>query len=322
MDTVEGNTLIKRTDEATKNNESLMGVTEHKTINILLIVGLVFCYILTVTFNALSGNKSIFKNTVGELADKYDQNTSPAGWTFSIWGIIYLFIAIALVFFLFTICCKNQLGYIYVNPVIVSPVYCLVYGFNFLLNITWLFLWDREQLQAASCDLFAIFFTNLISLSILIRNLEQTDHRLRKDQPKTYWAYIVFASNGQGMYCTWTLLASLLNMNIALIYVNGVTLETAANINLSLVLVIVLGWTVLDLIFLDKFTRYLVTPYLVVVWALGGVLSEQSKKGDIHQSTKTFTKALMAIAISLLLTKIAALIFREFKQPFNNKIEA
>jgi len=314
METVDTSTLIKKMD-VKKVDES---VTGHKTTNILLILFLVICYILTIIFNALagSGNSTIFKSTVGELADKYELSTAPAGWTFIIWSIIYLLMALALVSFLLTICCKNQNGYIYVNPVVVSPTYCLVYGFNLLLNIAWLFLWDREQLALASCDLFAILLTNVISLSLLIQNIEQNDHLLKKDQPKIYWIYVIFAANGQAMYCTWTVFASLLNFTICLVYVIDVASETAENINLSLVLVIVVGWSVIDIIFLDTSTRYLITPYVVVVWALAGVLSEQSSKGDIHQSTQNFSKALMAIAICLLITKIVISIFRILKQPF------
>jgi len=295
-------------------------VTGHKTINILSIVCLIFCYILNITFNALSGagDSSVFNNTIGELSDKYQLNTTPAGWTFIIWSIIYLFMALALIFFIITIFKQNHNGYIYLNPVVVSPTYCAVYGINFFLNITWLFLWDREELAAASSDLFAIFITNVISLVILIKNIEQEDHLLKKEQPKIYWTYVILASNGQALYCTWTFFASLLNFCICLVYLNGdASLKAAADVNLSLVLIIVLGWAVMDIVYLDKFTRYLVTPYIVVVWALGGVLSEQSNNGDIRQSTKNFTGVLMAIAICLLLTKIATTIFRKLKQPYN-----
>jgi len=302
--------------EVKKNHGS---VTGHKTINILSISCLIFCYILTITFNALSaaGNSSIFKNTVGELSDKYQLNTTPAGWTFIIWSIIYLLMAMAFVFFIITICKKNRLGYIYLNPVVVTPTYCAVYGINLLLTTAWLFIWDREELVAACCDLFAVFITNVISLVLLIRNIQQNDHQLKKQQPIIYWTYIILAFNGQAMYCTWTFFASLINFCICLVYVNDdASQQEAADVNLSLVLIIVFFWALMDMIFLDKFTRYLVTPYLVVVWALGGVVSKQNNNGDIHQSTKNFTIILMAIAVCLLLTKISTTIFRQLKQPY------
>jgi len=302
--------------EGKKNNVSATG---HKIKNILSIACLIFCYILNITFTALSGagNSSLFKHTMTELSDKYQLNTTPAGWTFIIWSIIYFFMAIAFGFFVITIFKQNHNGYIYLNPIVISPAYCAVYGINLLLTIAWLFLWDREELAAASSDLFAVFITNVISLILLSKNLEQKDNLMKTEQPKTYWSYIVLAFNGQAMYCTWTFFASLLNFCICLVYINGdASLKTAAEVNLSLVLVVVLGWAVIDIILLDKFTRYLVTPYMVVVWALSGVSSEQYNNEDIHRSTKIFTGVLHAIAICLLLTKIATTIFRHLKQPY------
>jgi len=299
-----------------KQNASGKG---HNIVNILSIVCLIWCYFLTLTLNGLSGNgnSKFFNNTFGELSDKYQLNTTPAGWTFTIWTIIYFFIAMAFIFFMITIFKQNNNGYIYLNPVVVSPGYCAVYGMNFLLNIAWLFLWDREELAASSADLFAIFITNVISLVLLINNIEQGDHMLKKEQPKIYWTYIIWAFNGQAVYCTWTFFASLLDFSICLVYVNGdANLKQAADVNLWLVLIFVLGWAVMDMIYLDRFTRFLISPYMVLVWALGGVLSEQSNNGDIHQATKDFTVALMVIAFCLLLTKIVTTIFRNLKQPY------
>jgi len=299
-----------------KRNTAVKG---HRIINIVSIVCLICCYFLTITFNALSGagDSSVFNNTIGELSDKYQLNTTPAGWTFIIWSIIYLFMGMAFIFFIYTIFKQNHNGYIYLNPVVVSPEYCAVYGINFLLNIAWLFLWDREEMAAASSDLFAIFITNVISIALLINNIEQGDHLLKKEQPTIYWMYIILAFNGQALYCTWTFFASLLNFSICLVYVGDATLKEAADTNLSLVLILVLGWAVMDMIFLDRFTRYLIAPYMVVVWALGGVLSEQSNIWDIEPSTNDFTVALIVIAICLLLTKIATTIIRNLKQPYH-----
>ena len=63
----------------------------HKCINILGIIGLTICFILTAIFNALagSGNKTFFNSVTGNISDKYELDTTPAGWTFSIWVSLY-----------------------------------------------------------------------------------------------------------------------------------------------------------------------------------------------------------------------------------------
>merc|ERR1719328_761236 len=53
----------------------------HKCINILGIIGLTICFILTAIFNALagSGNKTFFNSVTGNISDKYELDTTPAG---------------------------------------------------------------------------------------------------------------------------------------------------------------------------------------------------------------------------------------------------
>ena len=46
----------------------------------------------------LSGSSDIFVSTVGNLSDKYDLSFTPAGFTFSIWSIIYIWLAVAIGF--------------------------------------------------------------------------------------------------------------------------------------------------------------------------------------------------------------------------------
>ena len=59
----------------------------HKCLNILGIIGVSLCFILTAIFNALAGNgnSTFFNSTTGNASDKYQLDTTPAGWTFSIW---------------------------------------------------------------------------------------------------------------------------------------------------------------------------------------------------------------------------------------------
>jgi len=288
----------------------------HKCVNILGIIGLTICFILTAIFNALagSGNKTFFNSVTGNISDKYELDTTPAGWTFSIWGIIYLAIASTLAFYAFTIIKRNDEGYIYMNPVVASPQYCLIYGINFLMNLGWIFLWDRELLVVSSYVLCGIAITNIISMALLIRNVVENESSLRQEQPKIYWTYIVLAFNGHGIYTTWTVIASLLNFTHCLVYRDGVNMQTAVEVNLSMLLVIAVGWAVLELIQLDRFARFLVTPYLVAIWALSGILSKKYSDPDVSDVTKNFLIGLMAVAVILLLTKIGTLIFRQIKQ--------
>jgi len=303
-------------------NPKIVSVTSgqtHKCVNILGIICLSICFILTAIFNALagSGNSTFFNSVTGNISDIYELDTTPAGWTFSIWGIIYFGIAATLVFYVITIFMRNSNGYIYLSPVVASPAYCTVYGINFLMNLGWIFLWDRQLLVVSSYVLFDIAITNFIAITLLIRNIESKNHLLKLDQPKIYWTYIVLAFNGHAIYGTWTVIASLLNFTHCLVYrEESVGMQTAVNVNLSMLLIIAVGWAATEMIFLDRLTRFLVTPYLVAIWALAGILSKKYSDTEVSEETKNFLLGLMAIAVTLLLIKICVLIFRQMKRPF------
>lgn len=72
-----------------KPEEINPGGQEHKRNNILGIIGLSTSFVLNAIFNALAANenKTIFNSSIGDISDKYQLDTTPAGWTFSIWVI-------------------------------------------------------------------------------------------------------------------------------------------------------------------------------------------------------------------------------------------
>merc|ERR1712131_34732 len=71
-------------------------------------------FIITAIFNALAGSGaalgSIFLSSVGNISDVYQMDITPAGFTFSIWSVIYLWIAFSLLFFIITIFIKTDFG--------------------------------------------------------------------------------------------------------------------------------------------------------------------------------------------------------------------
>ena len=203
----------------------------------------------------------------------------------------------------------------------VSPAYCIIYSLNFICNIGWIFLWDREMLVSASYVEWGIVLTNISSLALLIKNIEQDDHRLKEDQPKIYWTYIVLAFNGQGMYTTWTIIAGLINFTTCLTYDDKVDMQTSTNLYLSILLIIIIFWAWLDFVFLDEFARFLITPYLVAMWGIGGTISKKGSDPQVSDMTKNYLNGLLGVAGILTALKICIMIFRQIKKPFNTTYE-
>ena len=74
--------------------------------------------------------------------------------------------------------------------------------------------------------------------------------------------YNVLSLNGHGIYATWTVIASLINLSIALRYVGDVPMITCARLSLSILLVILVIWFALENTILDSRVRLILTPYL------------------------------------------------------------
>jgi len=213
------------------------------------------------------------------------------------------------------------MGKLYLCPEVISPWYSFFFISNLLYNLAWIFVWDREQLVGASILLFLIAQTNIISLAILARNIAYDGHQLREEKPKIYWAYVVLSMNGQGLYTTWTVIASLINLSTCLKYVAGMDgemEETISEIALGTLLTIVLVYFVLENTVLDNYVRLLLTPYFVVIWASIGVLTKQNTKEDIPFSTSALVKSILGITCILLVLRIVLVTFRQLKRPLGS----
>jgi len=102
---------------STRTDNFTMGdipISDHSPLNIILILSTLVTFIITAIFNALAGSGaalgSIFLSSVGNISDVYQMDITPAGFTFSIWSVIYLWIAFSLLFFIITIFIKTDFG--------------------------------------------------------------------------------------------------------------------------------------------------------------------------------------------------------------------
>ena len=73
--------------------------------------------------------------------------------------------------------------------------------------------------------------------------------------------YVLLSENAHATYATWTVIASFLNLYIALFYVGEVDGELCAYISLGSVLGLAVLWFIVETVFLDDFFRFVVTPY-------------------------------------------------------------
>ena len=114
----------------------------------------------------------------------------------------------------------------------------------------------------------------------------------------------IFPINGLFFYATWTTIASLVNLAAALQYSpSNVSGTTSGTISLSLLLVTLVVYFILENTVLYRILRYVLSVYPVMIWALIGVLAAHwGVEGEERNSR--FSLGLLIIAIIAFIVRI------------------
>lgn len=312
-------------------SDSLMNVSSYPQhpamVNAGLIVASLLTFILTAIFNGLAGSGagvgSIFYSTVGDISDLFELYITPAGFTFSIWTVIYLWLAVSLVVMVITIFVSNSVGRVYLSPPIMSPFVTATFSINMILNLAWIFIWDRASVDGwhgltilSFVVLVLIAVTNILTMVMMARNLALHATAFTRGAPDYWWGvFYRLLLNGLGVYTTWTVIASLVNLTTALVYPGGVDQRGACLASLSLLVIFHTTWFVLENFVFDKYTRYLLTPYLVVIWASNGIRAKKMTDPTVPEDVKNFVLAILIIASLTFVARIAIVIYRVLRKP-------
>ncbi|XP_069816229.1 uncharacterized protein [Dendropsophus ebraccatus] len=241
---------------------------------IFLICFSVVSYICTVAFNVMSAvaQSDIFITTASNISAKYPLEVTPAGWTFSIWSVIYIWNGLWIVYVVSTLFRSNKRGRIYLQPAIHPPEFFVMWILNNLINIGWLFLWDRELLIFSSVFLALIPVTIMLMLRISYRHCYRYADWMSQNQRFDLWCIRILVHNGLATYATWTSIATIVNFGIVLKYAGFHVGEPfVSSIVLGLILFALLFWFLMETFIFEKYVRYTVTIYPVAIVASVGI---------------------------------------------------
>lgn len=287
----------------------------HNIPRITLIILSVVAFIICVIFNALAGpGIGAFKNTTSAISNKYDTEITPSGWTFSIWGVIYTWLSLMHIYILSTTCRRTAYGPMYCSPAVLPYGFYIIWILNMLLNIIWLFLWDREVMIAAFIVLALIAFTNYLMIFISSHSLKNYGAWLNKYHKVDLWCIRILVQNGIATYATWTTIATLLNFTIVLSYNAGMNKSDAATVALSILLGEAVGWFIVENFIFEKHLRYILTIYPVVIVALSGNLTKNFNAADPSRNG-IFIAVLLGLACALFAIRLLLVIWRHIKRP-------
>jgi benzodiazapine receptor len=235
---------------------------------------------LTVVVNSLAGGTTLIGGQVtAAVSDANPTLITPAGYVFSIWGVIYMLLGVFVVYQAL----PSQQGKEYQSKI------GWLFVLSSLINIGWLFLWQFEYLSLSVVLMFLLLAT-LISIYV----------RLRIGKSAVSLRVRLAVQLPFSVYLGWITIASIANVAATLVSIGwdgfGISPETWAILVVAVALII----TILML-----FTRKDVAYSLVIIWALVGIGVKQSGNQTIVMLAE-ISAAIVAVALisTILVTQI------------------
>ncbi|XP_078657496.1 uncharacterized protein LOC144903346 [Branchiostoma floridae x Branchiostoma belcheri] len=292
----------------------------HKPLGILLIFFAWLTYVIRLFFGYARQNDwipGLFVTTVGNTSRWFPNEIVPASWVFDIWLVIYGWGFLWLIYVTICICRKTPLGYFYVNPELFPNRFYVLWLINNFLILSWDFLNDSLERVGACMLLFLIALTLYYMLYISYRRVDQNGPWLTENAPADLWLIRLFVHNGLTIYATWVTIATLLSFGLVLTYESGYDNEDTSTGMLGVLLAIVLVWFVLEnFTVLERFCRYTLVPYVVVVVALAGLVDKYiTFTGSLERRNAIFACVLLGVASLVLVARFSLVLWRHVTQP-------
>ncbi len=234
-------------------------------------------FLATVAVNALAVILPINGKTTQELSDAYPNLFVPAGLTFSIWGVIYLLLAIYCVYELLPPIRNNALRGEFIDRI------GWLFFISCVLNSGWIFAWQYEMVPLSVIIMLALLLT-LIGIYLRLR--------IGKSGAPTGERYLVHVAFS--VYLGWISVATIANITALLVSWHWNGFGISGQIWAA---VMILVAVILALIMLLK--RRDIFYALVIDWALLGILLK--RLADNSQPDQSVINAAIAgmIVISL-----------------------
>jgi hypothetical protein len=241
-------------------------------------------FLAIVIVNSLAVILPINNKTTEELSDKYPNLFVPAGITFSIWGIIYILLALFIVY---------QLVAAFKEKIKDKGLFekiGIIFFISAILNVGWILAWHYE-----------IVWLSLIIMIMLLASLIVIYLRLKIGKSDSSNSEKVFVNIPFSVYLGWITIATIANVTALLVKIGWDRFGLSEQF--WTVLVIAVGILItLAVLFIRNDIFYC----LVVDWALIGILIKRlgDKNTPAQSVIITTIIGLAVITIGIIIQKI------------------
>jgi hypothetical protein len=213
-------------------------------------IAVIVTILATLVINVLANALPLNGLNTGQISDRFKVYFVPAGYVFSIWGLIYLGLIAFAVF--------QALPSQRENPRLRASGWWISLGG--LANGVWIFFWHYEQFPLTLIAMLGLLGT------LIITYLRLGIGRTTVPAAETWAARLPFS-----IYLGWITVATVANVTSLLDYLKWDGFGVAPEIWMGIVLTAVLVITALM-----NFTRRDVAYTAVILWALAGISVKQA----------------------------------------------
>ena len=238
-------------------------------------IGNTLGFIFTLVMNSLGGSGLLFNNTIGGVSETYSNLFTPAGLTFSIWGVIYLLLGLFIIYQARGLFKEKEEDKQFVEDI----------GYFFILisiwNPLWLIFWLAELILLS----LIVMLLLLVSLILLYLKINRTENKFSSEQK--FFVNLPFS-----LYLGWISIATIANVTIYLVSIewNGFGLSPILWTVLIIIVALVLTSAVL-------ITQADVAYASVYIWALIGIIIKQV--GSYPSIVLTCVIAIIIVSIEI-----------------------
>jgi len=243
-------------------------------------ISVIVMTIATITVNALANILPLNGLETGAISDRFVIYFVPAGYVFSIWGLIYLLLIAYTVY--------QALPAQRENPLLRQTGY--LYVLSGIANIIWLFLWHYE-----------VFYFTLFAMLAILGLLISIYVRLGIGRQNVTVAFRWFAQLPFSVYLGWITVATIANASQLLYFLSwngwGISPEI---------------WTVIMLVVTALLTgaillvRNDIAYGLVIIWAVIGIALKHAGTPEVSSTSWVVIGLVSLLAITQFARKIMA----------------
>lgn len=260
--------------------------------NMFIKICALISYLAMVVVNFLANSLPINNRSTGEISDLYSNLFAPSGFTFSIWGLIYILLAGYLLYQFLTFLKKRDES----KEILLKRVN-LFFIASSIANILWIFSWhyDLIGLSVVIMILLLIFLIKISNI-LSIEKLKSLDR---------YFVVIAF-----NIYFAWITIATIANITVFLKSIgwSGFGINDFMWTSIILLLGVLIGM-------LRMLKDEEISYGLVLIWAYFGILVKHISQSGFNMQ---YPIVITILIVSLILY-IGSIVFIMYRKYFDRK---